>query len=287
MPWHRTTLVACVALCLGWTIGAPAELNVVYPDIEERSADYYSYKVLRLALEKSGQPYRLSVSATKMNQARARKMLEGGNPMISVLDVGTSAEFEERMRAVYFPIDRGLSGYRLFIVNKGLAAEFAGIQNLHGLTRKVAGQGPGWSDIGILENAGIQVRVAEFENLFRMVDRRRFDFFPLGVEEIYGFFERYRLMAPNTMVETKLALHYPFARLFFVRKDDEALAEALTRGLERAFDDGSFQRLLDGDQAFQLALKRADLGARTIIEIDNPNLTPRFRAIPARYFFQP
>jgi len=260
-------------------------LEVIYPQSEERPTADYGYQVLQLALRKSGQPYRLSLSKLKMNLERTRAELRAGN--ISVCDFGTGQTFEDMFLPVYFPIDRGLSGYRLFIINKAQAPDFAAIRNLDDLRRKVAGQGRGWSDVQILNYARIRVHIAEFDDLFRMVDAQRFDFYPLGVEEIYPLLARYQDLAPNSIVEQTLVLHYPFARLFFVRKDNTALRDALLLGLQRALADGSLQRLLNNNAAFSEALKRANLKHRTLIEIDNPTLSPTFRAMPQEYFLTP
>lgn len=275
------------ALALALVMAAPlaAELKVVYPQIEERAGDDYGFKVLKLALEKSGVPFTLSISPTKMNQERARAYMQDGS--ISILDFGTSADYEKQFQAVYFPIDRGLSGYRLFIINKTQAADFAAIKTVKDLTKKVAGQGPGWADIKIIEAAGIKVTTGPFENLFGMVDLKRFDFFPLGVEEIYGLLDRYKASAPNSIVEEKLVFHYPFGRLFFVKKDNKELADAVLAGLKKAFADGSFQKLLDDNNVFKTALAKANLKTRTLLEVDNPNLTAEFKKIPAEYFYKP
>jgi ABC-type amino acid transport substrate-binding protein len=286
-------LTGIVLLCplLPMTAALPApvrsahELEVVYPLIEERPRDSYGYKVLELALAKSGRRYRLTVSKELMSQERARASLEDGR--ISVFDTGASAQAEERLRAVYFPIDRGISGYRLFIVNRALSAEFAAIKDLDGLRLKTAGQGPGWADVKILENAGIKVQIAPFGALFAMADNRRFDFYPLGLEEVYGMLDKYRERAPGSVVEETLVLHYPFARLFFVNKGNLELHDALLAGLQAAFADGSFQKLLENDPGYKAARQRANIAKRTIIEVENPELTPRFKAIPAKYFAKP
>lgn len=277
-------LLAMFCLLLASQVSA-AVLDVVYPQAEERPPEDYGYQVLQLALSKSGQPYRLSLSSYKMNLERTRSELKAGT--VSVCDFGTGQAFEQMFLPVYFPIDRGLSGYRLFIINRALAPAFAQIHDLAGLRKKVAGQGRGWADTLILEAAGIHVRTAEFDDLFRMVDAQRFDFYPLGVEEVYPLWSRYRALAPNSIVEKTLVLHYPFARLFFVRKDNTALRDALLLGLQRALADGSLQRLLDGNARFSGALKRADLKHRTLIEIDNPNASPEFKAMPRAYFLTP
>ena len=290
---HCSSCRAMAGALLGWlllltagsSVCAAPILHVVYPLVAERPSDGYGYRVLNLALEKSGRPYTLSISATKMNVQRARQSIDDGS--ISVIDIGTGAELEDRFATVYFPIDRGLSGYRLLIINKNQRADFAAIKTLADLQKKVAGQGTGWADIKILESAHIKVELGDFTALFRMVDRNRFDFFPLGIDEVFSLLDKYRSSCPDSLVEPSLVLHYPFARLFFVKKDNLALRDAIMAGLEKAFADGSFQKLMDLDPAYKEALARAQLNTRTMIDIDNPSLTPEFRRIPAKYFVRP
>lgn len=275
-----------VAGLLWLTGGLSAQLRVVYPNIAERSGSGYGYRILVLALQKSGAKFTVDMAPVETTMERAKAQLDAGE--VSVLDVGTSPEFERRWDAVYFPIDRGLSGYRLFLIPRSLAVAFAAVKTLPDLRRFTAGQGLGWADVGILRDSGIQVQeVPVFQYLFRMVNARRFDFFPLGIEEIQGFQERFADDLRDSEIQPTLALHYPFGRLFFVRKGDRALADALLRGLMTAFADGSFQKVFLEDPEVQRSLRLGDLGRRTVIEISNPSMTDEFRKIPQRYFYSP
>ena len=277
--------IGAVLLACGAALAAPATLHVIYPRIEERSADDYGYRVLRLALDKAGRPYRLEQSAYPMNQQRARQMLEQG--AISIFETGTSAAFEARFDAVYFPVDRGLSGFRLLLVHKDNARAFAQVRTREALARWTAGQGPGWADSPILQAAGIQVHTAEFDSLPLLLNAKRIDFCPLGIEEIAGVLARNKGRAPAIVIEPHLVLHYDFARLFFVRKGDRVLRETVLRGLTRAFADGSLQHLLASDAGFARSLAEAGIRRRTLIELRNPNLTPAFHRIPRKYFYTP
>lgn len=262
-----------------------AALQVVYPRIDERSESGYGYQVLALALAKSGVAHELKLTSLKMNQQRARIGLENGD--VSVLDFGTSPEYEQRHLAVYFPIDLGMGGYRLLLVRADHTPQWNAVRDLGALQRKVAGQGPGWSDAKILQADGIEVVTAEFANLFRMLNEGRFDFFPLGAEEASYLLEQNRALAPNCTVLDGLALHYAFARFFFVRHNNTALRDALQHGLEVAFADGSLIKLLRSNVSFQAAFSELEDGSRTVLELPNPFLTDAFHKIPAKYFYTP
>jgi len=263
------------------TVSAHAELRVVYPNVEGAADHNYSAQVLALALAKSGVPSTLTIYPARVNQERARVMIEDGH--ISVYDFGTSADFEQRLLPVYFPIDRGCLGYRLFVIHRDNADAFARIHSLEQLRDKTAGQGVNWSDTAILRHAGLTVHVAPWESLFKMTESKRFDFFPLGAIEASTFLKQYQSLAPHAIVEQHLVLIYPFGRLFFVRKDNAALRDAIQRGLEQAFADGSFQQLFE--DFWSLSLTTVKLKERTPIRISNPNLTPAFLNIPQKYFY--
>ena len=155
--------------------------------------------------------------------------------------------------------------------------------SLEQLREKTAGQGVNWSDTALLRHAGIPVHVAPWESLFKMVDSKRFEFFPLGAMEVYRLLKESKALAPNAIVDKHLVLIYPFGRLFFVRKDHTALRDAIQSGLEQAFADGSFQQLLE--DFWSLSLTTINLKARTQIRISNPTLTPAFLNIPRKYFY--
>src|SRR5215831_1458914 len=270
-----------LAPMLFMTVSAHAELRVVYPNEEGAAGQNYGTQVLALALAKSGVPYTLTINPVRVNQERARAMIEEGET--SVYDFGTSAEFEQRLLPVYFPIDRGFLGYRVFVIHRDNADAFASINSLEQLREKTAGQGVNWSDTAILRHAGLTVHVAPWESLFQMVESKRFDFFPLGVSEASTLLHQYQSLAPHAIVEQHLVLIYPFGRLFFVRKDNAALRDAIQRGLEQAFADGSFQQLFE--DFWSLSLTPVNLKERTPIRISNPNLTPAFLKIPRKYFY--
>ncbi|OHD08011.1 MAG: hypothetical protein A2086_02070 [Spirochaetes bacterium GWD1_27_9] len=260
-----------------------AQIKVIYPKVQERATDDYGYRILYLALTKSGVPFEISISKEIVNFDRARTQIKSGE--VSVVDFGTSAEFESDFDAVYFPIDMGISGYRLFIINKTKADVFSKVKNIEDLKKLKAGQGQGWSDVKIIENAGVEVVTTPlFESLFKMVNGMRFDFFPLGMEEVYGFLEKYKDIAPNCIVEEKIIFQYPFARLFFVKKGNIELRDAIMKGLETAYADGSFQDLVNKN--FKSSIEKAKLKNRIIIKVSNPNLTERFKKIPEKYFYK-
>lgn len=261
-------------------------LIAVYPNLNGNGTDNLGYRVLELALAKSGRAYTFQLHPVAVNDERARAMIESGD--IDIADFGASREFENLFSAVYFPIDRGLLGYRLFVIHRSRVAEFSKIASLADLRKLTAGQGLGWSSSNIMRSAGIPVVTgANLKSLFPMLQAGRFDFLPLGLNEVYDFYEEYKIVSSDLVIDTHSVLYYRFARMFYVKHGNTTLRDAVQSGLERAFNDGSFQTLFENDPGVHSAIARAHITARTAIVIENPLMTAAFDAIPEKYFISP
>lgn len=279
-------LAAGVAPWAPWARGEPAPLRFVYPNINGLGEAGFGFRALRLVLQKWGQPFELVHQPEPTNNPRSLRALEQGE--LDVMDLGASLALEQRFQAIYLPIDRGLSGWRLLVVHAASAASFAGVRTLADLARMTAGQGTSWPDAALLRGAGLQVVSADrLGLLFSLLQARRFDYLPLGLNEVHGFVQAHRAQAPDAIVEPRLALFYPFARLFYVRRGDEARRAAIAAGLGRALEDGSFAALFSAHAATQTALAQARLAERHVLQIANPDLSEAMRAVPARYFIRP
>ncbi|MES2933411.1 MAG: hypothetical protein V4805_07990 [Pseudomonadota bacterium] len=259
---------------------------MTYPNLNGNAENNLGYRMLDLALKKSGHPYKLKLNLNAVNDERARAMLASGE--IDIADFGSGAEFEKKFDALYFPIDQGLLGYRLAIIHESKIDEFSKINSLQDLRKYTAGQGFGWSNNVIMDKARIRVNTGPtLESLFPMLEGGRFDFLPLGLNEVYGFADQYKAKAPHAVVDSHIVLIYRFARLFYVKHGNRELHDIVLAGLKKAFDDGSFQGLLNYDPAIRSAIERANLKARVAIVIDNPIMSDAFKKIPEKYFFNP
>lgn len=247
----------------------------------------FGFKVLQLALQKSGGRYELRPSPVgRVTEPRAIEAISGGDKMDLAM-LGASIHADAQLAPVRIPIDRGLLGYRIFLIDKARQPELDKVRNREDLLRFSALQGKGWPDTPILRNAGVTVWTASYPRLFAMTAAGRGDIYPRGVMEAYGELALHREALPNLAVEKGLALHYRFSSFFYVAKSNTVLRDDLYRGLERAFSDGSYDRLFKSDPNIRRSLVQADLRHRRIIEMDNPFLSPETRAIPERYWWRP
>lgn len=79
---------------------------------------------------------------------------------------------------------------------------------------------------------------------------------------------------------------YPFARLFFVDKDNNELFNAVSKGLEIAFEDGSFIELFKSHPSNKGLIELAELDQRTRLYIENPIQGNVLDDIPDKYFYE-
>ncbi|WP_429168244.1 hypothetical protein [Aeromonas rivipollensis] len=278
-----------IKLCLCLPLLAQAQtLTVKVPSRPINDLDSeYQLKLLELALDRAGQPYKLERVDLNLNQFTLQQELRKGKT-INVFWMGTSSALESALIPVPIPLFRGLEGLRLSFIHSDAQEKFNQVNTLADLKLLKAAQGVGWADNKILEQAGIATYAGRYSNLFRLInDGDKLDFFPRGLVEIFA--ERRELAAqyPNLAIEQHLLIRYPFAEFFFVSPEAPKLAKAIQTGLERAYADGSFMTFFHENPRIREALASANLEQRVTISLPNPDMTPLLRSIPAQYWDYP
>ncbi len=290
----RRSLAGAVALTLLLTPpGAVcARMQLIYPRAESSADSRYDYDwaVLRAALEKSAYafgPFEMHQSSRYMSPARvtAAALLPGSE--INVFVRATSNELEQHFRPVRIPVDRGLLGYRVFLVRRSDLPKFAAVRTLADLRKYSVGQGKGWVDVSILSAAGFAVIEGNnYEGLFPMLSYGRFDFLSRSCDEALREYDE-RHAHTDMAVEPTLLLYYPLPRYFFTRRDAEGeqLARRIEIGLEIMLRDGSFNSLFLHYKG--KLIKRAGLGSRRLFRITNPALPPKTPLARAELWYSP
>jgi len=248
----------------------------------------YRIKLLDLALsknEKKWGAYLLIPESRKMTQGRGALLLEY-NEGVDVAFFPTSIEREIKFRAIQIPILQGILGYRVLLINRDKLYEFSKIKTFKHLKQNyVAGFGEHWVDITILKANEIKVIGApEYELLFAMLNRNRFDHFPRGINEAWNEIQKYKKKYPKIMIEPNIALYYPYYVYFFVSKNNKILADRILNGLELALKDGSFKALFL--EHHQHLFEQASLSSRRIFTLENPSL-PQKRGDPKLEWWLP
>ena len=196
---------------------------ITYPQ-DELQYNLLVVDILKLALSKSSPEAQLR-GITSSNK-RLAPLIEDGQ--LSVIWAGTNKEYESRLRAIKIPVLKGLLGYRIFIIRNGDQKRFTEINSLNELKRLSAGQVKTWTDAFVLmENNIPLVTTHKRENLFLMLEGKRFDYFPRAIHEPWVELENHAQL--DLVVEEKILMVYPFALYFFVSKDNEKLARAIEK----------------------------------------------------------
>jgi hypothetical protein len=203
-----------------------------------------------------------------------------------IFETSVSKENEENLLSIKIPITKGLTGYRIFLINKNKQKDFDKINSLDDLKKMSMGQGLLWNDIDILKTAGFQVLSApDYEGLFRMVIRGRFDAFPRGINEAFQEQRARTEELPLLIVEDNICLYYPLPRFFYTAKKNKRFAERLKKGLEIMIDDGSFNKIWkEHNWKF---IEQANLENRKIFTIDNPFVPPIVPLDNPKYWYKP
>ena len=286
MTLSRRTLLTASALAplAGRAWAAPR--TIVFPRAEQGGdrRDDYQVQLLLLALGKSAPgAYAFEPHKVFMLQERALHELETA-PGLDVVWTMTTAEREKSLLPIRVPLDRGLLGWRLLLVRQDDERRFAAINTPQALRPLRAGQGADWPDTGILKAAGLPVETTlTYGELFTRLAGGRIDYFPRSMLEVWN--EAAAHSDDGLVVESHLALHYPAAMYFFIKRSDATFAADLRRGLDMALADGSMQVLFE--RHYGSAIRRAGLGRRTVIELKNPLLSPETPLDDRRLWFRP
>jgi hypothetical protein len=263
-----------------------AQQKVVYSWPKAMAADsrgHYPIALLHLALEKSGGNYSAVPSETELSQFRTLRQLETDQG-IDVVWTMSSPEREQKLLPVRIPIDRGLIGWRLLLINQQDQLQFQQLRTAEQLKALKTIQGLDWPDYQILQTNGFRISSsASYQGMFKMLKVKRIDYFPRSVTELPT--EIAALSQSDFVAAPKWVLYYPAALYFFVNKNNTVLAQHLEQGLRLAIADGSMKQLFL--QHFGAALQQAALPERTVLRLDNPLLTPETPLSELELWFDP
>jgi hypothetical protein len=194
----------------------------------------YFVELTQLVLSKNEHSYPKS----KLVFIEAKDITEGKNLMLlkhNNVDLawsGTNTERENNYLPIRIPLFRGLLGYRVLLIRQEDKDKFLQIKNPAQLKKLIACQGSHWADSDILEANGYLVsRVANFNGMFKMLAKKRCDYFPRAIFEGHAEQKSAQKYFPNIILIDDLILHYNFSFYYFVDKNNTGLAERLEKGL--------------------------------------------------------
>lgn len=261
----------------GQPAATPSTLRVLIPDIASaynvspeafrEHEDYYFSKLLELALSKTEQgygPFSIQLAPTRLTNHRLlARML---NREIDVLWSTMNPDMEKYLLPVRVSLLKELTGYRILMIRRGDQARFSAINTLEDLRQMRGGMHPQWSDAAIMAHNDLPlVYGTEYTQLFFMLTAGRFDYFSRGLAQIH--IEPQRFPDLPLAIEEELMLQYRNDYHFFVRKEDEQLAERITEGLKLAQADGSFDELFYSFPRYRWGMEQLQQKKRRIITL--------------------
>lgn len=232
----------------------------------------FHLEVIKMALELSRSKYGdYSIeSSPPMEQGRVFTEL-GSGALVNVVIAGISKVREQDYHPILIPLDKGLLGFRICLVNN-TRVSFEDVHTLKDFSKRdiLIGVGTHWPDRQIYEANGLKVLSTPlYENLFDMLEKRRFDCLPRSVNELDVEIKAH--LSQNFIAEESIALIYPSADFMFVSKAHPRLKERMAFGIKKAFDTGEFSRLFE--RYYSEILQKYNFYNRKLLILENPLLS--------------
>lgn len=286
----------CLALMLSALVAIPAlaaePLTFIHPPPESTSDQRHTYywEILEAALQANKSQYgdyKVIAHGTPMNFQRAAAEVQAGDKgLVNIVARATNLELEGRLRAIPIPLDKGLLGYRLFLITPPTQTRLDAVKSLEDLRLFSIGQASPWTDVKILRANQFNVVIGDnYEGLFGMLGVHRFDLFSRGVIEIYPEWLSHKDQVPGLAIEKGLMLAYPLPRYFFVprTRTGERMAERIEDGLRRLAKSGEFDRRYKIYK--KLVLSDVSLSGRRVFRLSNPELSDKAPPLSDKFWW--
>jgi ABC-type amino acid transport substrate-binding protein len=201
--------------------------------------------------------------------------MQKDNGLINTMVLDSTAELERDLIAVKVPVDKGMLGYRVFLIRAEDQPRFSAVRTIDDLRKFTMGQGSDWSDVAIYKSAGFNVVGAtRYASLFDMLMHGRFDAFGRGVAEVVDELAAHQKKYPDMAIEQTTLLYYPMAVYFWFPKTSEGKlhAKRVTEGMAMIAKNGTFDRIFK--EQYGPLLSQLQIKKRRIFRIPNPTMPP-------------
>lgn len=250
------------------------EVTQIVVSMKESPEDFsnaaYFNQLLELVLDKTIPaygPYQLERVGVISVENRLLREIELGRIDLTWLPYQRNPS--HNLRPIPIRLLKHLSDYRVFLIRPGEQERFSSVKSLEDLRQLRGGVGTHWPDKAVMEfNELPLVASLSYQGLFRMLVAGRFDYFSRGIYQALPEVTRYPDI--DVALEEDLLLYYESPVYFFVRADNEQLAQRLEQGLKAAVADGSFDELFT--QFPRMVWAEAELASkkRRVIELAVP-----------------
>jgi len=260
------------------------DLNSSKSAYSQHHIDTLLTAALDASVDKYG-AYRLQTSPIRMERDRLLTEMRQG-ALVNLSAQVTSAEWERVLLPIRIPIDKGISGYRIALIDGRRQADFSALRTLGQWQAMPMGAGRQWSSTLVFQQAGFNVVPGNSTaGLHGMLAAGRFRYFPRSVDE--AVFERHAFVAafPALAIETGTAMYFPLPRYFFIAPGQPLLAQRLEYGLNRLIADGRFDQIFH--RFYDGVIEQTGLRRRRVFSIANPTLSPATPLEHKSYWYKP
>ena len=290
-PDLKNTIAPLIAVLLAGTIFcARANDNPVLEVRAERASQLGNktvalrYDLLRQALQASGRSFTLTPCELPEDQVSDMRylLLVRDNKGCNVTATSAGASGTKDLLLVPVPMYLGAGGYRVMFVHKTARSKLEAVRTLDDLRTISIGSGTAWVDTDIMRAAQLKVETSEYDRLFQMLQRGRFDAYSRSILEINNEKNMVEGLS-NVEVDQHLLLHYPNDLFFYVSPREPEIQKAITQGMEKLFASGKLMQRLHTAVGTPAEMKALKLKERQRIDIPNPYLRPDEDAALKKY----
>ena len=281
----------CLLALTGWQ-GLAWAVDVYTVDMNSSKSQFSDSHILHLlhdALEASRSkygPYQLKVAPLRMERDRLlQEMIKG--ELVNLSGQVTSQEWEQKLVPIRIPIDKGISCYRISLIDSRNQDLFSAVRNVEQLKALSLGAGRQWSLTTTYKQAGFHVvEGSTSAGLHSMLAAARFQHFPRAIDEAVYEQAAYQPGFPTLALERSFALYVPSPRYFFLGgPQQKRLAQRLEYGLQLLLADGRFDQLFH--QFYDGLIDQVSLRKRRIFRLENALLSPQTPLSNKAYWYDP
>ena len=286
----KCTLFCVLFSCVVCT-SSVCSIEIKYIQARQGSLlDQYAIDLIRFLINESGEEVSFIPVKYVGAQTRRQLLMKQGNYDVDWF--GATQQIEKLVVPIRYPMFRGLLGHRVFITNK----ETRPLLNTGIPFKKLKMfniiQGQGWGDVVILKGAGFTHvdTIANFNNLFKMIELNRASLFPRSIIEPYGeLANRCDLndndvcTDKNLLIDDKLLLIYKLPMFLFVAPHRQDLIRIFNSAFENHYEE--FLVFFNNHPLIENSLKK--LKNRSIYQIRGNNiLSKETHNIPDKYWMK-
>lgn len=246
-------------------------VKMLQPVLAEDKRARHKEEVILRALEISEQKFgsfQFESVNTDMTPSRSISSLKTGE-LINVFIAPANKTWESATIPIRVPIRFGLLSYRLLLIDKKNLHKFEKVKSLSDLKALWAGLQKDWVTADIFKASNINaVLGSNFEGIFLMLKKNRFDYIPRAIYEIYDELQNRERTLEDIIIEPKLALYIPTATFVYVSSATPRIAKRLEYGLKALASNGELKRIFN--KYYEEDIAFANLAGRRVIQIRNP-----------------